>query len=139
MPEEKFIEEGWFKETPEGTFLLGSECQDCGMVSFPQKRVCPNCFDGELKEVPLSKKGKLHTYALSIMGPPGIEKPYVMGFIDLPEGIKLYSLLTECQPWDEVLKVDMEMEMVIEKIKEDQEGNDIIGYKFRPVIKGERS
>ena len=139
MPEGKFIEEGWFNDSPEGVVLVGTRCEACGKVSFPKKKVCPNCFDGELKEVPLSKKGKLHSYALSVMGPPEMEKPYMMGFIDLPEGIKLYSLLTECQPWDEVLKIDMDMEMVIEKIKEDQEGNEIIGYKFKPAKKEERS
>jgi benzoylsuccinyl-CoA thiolase BbsA subunit len=68
------------------------------------------------------------------MGPSGMEKPYVIGFVDLPEGIKLFSLLTQCEPWDEVLKVEMEMEMVIETIRRDKEGTEIIGYKFRPVL-----
>lgn len=129
----KFIELGWFKDSAEGMRLLGSRCEDCGKVFFPKKEVCPNCFDGELKDVPLSKRGKLHTYALSAMGPSGMEKPYVIAFIDLPEGIKLFSVLTDCEPWDEVLKIDMEMEMVIRKIKEDEYGNEIISYKFRPI------
>jgi len=128
-----FIEERWFRDSPEGMVLVGSRCETCKKTFFPKKLVCPDCFDGELKEVPLSKKGKLHTFALSVMGPTDMEKPYVIGFIDLPEGIKLFSVLTDCEPWDEVLKVNMEMEMVIGKIKEDEYGNDIISYKFRPV------
>jgi len=83
----------------------------------------------------LSKRGRLHTYALSVLGPPEMEKPYVIGFIDLPEGIKLFTVLTDCEPWDEVLKIDMEMEMVIGKIKQDEYGNEIISYKFRPINK----
>ena len=87
--EKKFIEEGWFKDSPEGLVLVGSKCDACGKVFFPKKKVCPNCFEGQLREVPLSKRGKLHSYTLSILGPPDMEKPFLCGFIDLPEGIKL--------------------------------------------------
>ena len=128
-----FIEDGWFKDSPEGMVLVGGRCENCGKVFFPKKVVCPNCFDDELKDIPLSKRGKLHSYALSVMGPPEVEKPYVIAFIDLPEGIKLFSILTECEPWDEVLQIGMDMEMVIGKIKQDEFGTEILGYKFRPV------
>ena len=132
----KYLAEDWFRETPEGVSLIGSRCEACAKVSFPKKLVCPNCYDGELKEIPLSRRGRLHSYALSVMGPPEMEKPYVMGLVDLPEGIRLYSMLTNCEPWDKVLRVDMEMEMVMGKIKEDSLGNEIISYKFRPVRTG---
>lgn len=128
-----FIENGWFKDSAEGIVLVGGRCENCGKIFFPKKTVCPNCFDGELKDIPLSKRGKLHTYSLSVMGPPEIEKPYVCAFIDLPEGIKLFSVLTDCEPWDEVLQIGMDMEMIVEKIKEDKSGNEILSYKFRPI------
>ena len=132
MVHEKFLDEGWFKESADGVVLVGSRCEACKKVFFPRKVVCPNCFDGELKEVPLSKQGRLHSYALSLMGPQGVEAPYIMAFIDLPEKIKLYSILTDCEPRDEILKIGMEMEMVIERIGQDPEGNRIMGYKFKP-------
>lgn len=137
--EGKFIQEGWFNDYGEEIVLVGSKCECCKKVFFPKKQVCPNCFDGELKEVPLSKRGKLHSYTLSVMGFPGIETPYAIGFIDLPEGIKLFSVLTDYEPWDKVLKIGMEMEMVIGKIKQDESGNKIIGYKFKPFNKDEKS
>jgi uncharacterized OB-fold protein len=129
----KFIEKEWFSEGKEGPALVASKCDACGNVFFPKKKVCPECFDGNLNEIPLSKKGKLHTYSLAAMGPADLGKPYVMGFIDLPEGIKLYSLIVDCEPWQEVLKIGMDMELVIGKIKTDQNGNDIKGYMFRPA------
>ncbi len=138
MSKDQYLEEGWYGESADGVVLVGSRCEACQKTFFPKKLVCPSCYDGELKDVPLSKRGRLHTYALSVMGPPDMKKPYVMGFIDLPEGIKLYSLLTDCDPWDEVLKIDMEMEMVIGKIKENDKGNEIMGYTFRPVKGGAR-
>ena len=128
----RFIEEGWFHDFGRGLSLVGSRCPACGRTYFPTKLVCPSCFNAELEKVPLSGKGTLHTFTRSHMGPAGIPTPFTIGFIDLPEGIKLFSLLTECDPWDEVLAVGMEMEMVIGTIRRDEEGNGIVGYKFRP-------
>jgi uncharacterized OB-fold protein len=128
-----YIEKEWFSEGKEGPALIASKCDACGSVFFPQKKVCLECFDGNLSQVFLSKKGKLHTYSLSVMGPADMGKPYVMGFIDLPEGIKLYSLIVDCEPWEEVLKIGMEMELIIGKIKTDKNGKNIMGYMFRPA------
>ena len=128
-----YIEKKWFSEGKEGLALIASKCEACDSVFFPEKRVCPKCFEGHLRQVLLSKQGKLHTYALSVMGPAELEKPYMMGFIDLPEGIRLYSLIVDCEPWEEILKIGMDMEMLIGKIKTDQDGNDLMSYMFKPV------
>jgi uncharacterized OB-fold protein len=130
----RFIEEGWFHDFGKGLSLTGGRCPACGHTYFPTKQVCPSCFNAEQQEIPLSGKGTLHTFARSHMGPSGIQTPFTIGFIDLPEGIKLFSLLTDCDPWDKVLAVGMEMEMVIETIRQDEEGNEIVGYKFRPSM-----
>jgi uncharacterized OB-fold protein len=129
----RFIDCRWFKDFGQGPVLVGSFCQSCEKVSFPPKPVCPICFEGVLKEVPLNRRGRLHTFAQSMMGPPDMDKPYIIGFIDLPEKIKLFSVLTDCEPWTEVLKIDMEMEMVIERFKTNPDGSDVYTYKFRPV------
>lgn len=138
MPEErreKYVEDSWFKEVDGEIRLMGSRCLSCNKVFFPIKPVCPDCFEGELATVPLSKRGKLHTFAHSILGPPGMMTPYVMGFIDLPEVIKLYSVLSECEPWDKVLKVGMDVEMTVGPISRDANGDQILSYKFKPVVK----
>lgn len=134
-PEVKFLEPTWFEESPEGWALVGTRCEACGTVSFPRKYVCTKCFSDDLKTVPLSKKGKLHTYALSVMGPPDMEKPFVVGFIDLPEKVRLFSLISGCGSNGEGLKIGMDMEMVIGPLKEDHSGYRSYCYKFVP---GER-
>ncbi len=128
-----WIEDGWFKDFGHGPDLVGTKCLDCNQVFFPPKPVCPKCFDGRLEKTPLSRKGTLHTFARSVMGPTDMKKPFVMGFVDLPEGIKLYSLIIDCDPWDQVLRVGMDVEMVIGPVKTDADGRDVIGYMFRPV------
>jgi hypothetical protein len=52
--------------------------------------------------------------------------------VDLPEGVRLFTLLTDCEPFEEKLKLDMEVEMVIEKVMTNDFGEEIYAYKFRP-------
>jgi len=132
------IEERWFKETPEGLMLVGSRCKACGKISFPKKEyLCPKCFqEGTLEDHLLSRKGKLHSYAVVYKGPPGFPSPYAFAWIELPEGIKLFSLLSEWDPPEERLQLDMEMEMVIDRlriIQTERGEEELIGYKFRPL------
>ncbi|MEE9610710.1 MAG: Zn-ribbon domain-containing OB-fold protein [Desulfatiglandales bacterium] len=128
------IREGLFmlpSKSGEGAYLLGSRCRECTQVSFPPRAVCSKCFNDELDNIPLSTKGKLYTYSIVRYAPPGLTAPYAIGYIDLPEGVRVFSILTG---WDnESLKVGMDVELVIDKFKEDEEGKTILTYKFKPV------
>lgn len=84
----------------------------------------------------LSRKGKLLSFTVSYVGPQGFEPPYAYGWVDLSDGIRLFSLLTDCQPFEERLKLDMPLEMVMDKITEDPDGTEVYGYKFRPLLGG---
>jgi uncharacterized OB-fold protein len=90
-----------------------------------------NCFSKDLEEAALSSRGRLFTFTINHQGPKEFSTPYASGFIDLPEGVRIYSLLTDWQTKD--LKIGAEMQLVIEKIKEDDEGNVVLGYKFQPI------
>lgn len=133
-----FIEDEWFEDFGGGAALAGTRCLRCDRVHFPPKRVCPDCFEGELRRVPMSTRGTLHTFAVSHMGPADLDKPYIIGFIDLPEGIRMFSLVTGCDRGGQDLRVGIAMEMVIEPLKRDRQGRDVIGYKFRPVREGKQ-
>lgn len=133
----RLIEERWFKETAEGLVLVGSKCKDCGKIFFPKKEyLCPECFkEDTLEEYLLGKQGKLHSYAVVYKGPPEFPSPYAFAWIELPEGIKLFSILADWEPAEKALKINMEMEMVIDKLKTiqtEQGKEELIGYKFRP-------
>lgn len=134
IPPSRFIDDSWFRTVGDEVRLLGVRCMECGKIVFPRKPVCPECFSDALETVPLSKKGILHTFANSVMGPTGMETPFVIGFIDLPEGLKLYSLIVDAAPWDQVLRVGMQMEMSIGKIKVDESGREVLSYRFRPCL-----
>lgn len=122
--------------TSEKGYLIGSKCKHCNMVSFPKRVVCPACLkDDTSEEIPLSRRGKLYTYSINQMAPEGFIAPYITGKIDLPEKVRIFSVITGCEPNEDSLYIGMEMEVVFEPLRKDEAGNDLIGYKFRPLVK----
>ena len=114
--------------------LSGNKCSSCGKVFFPKRVICPDCFtEDTLTEFGLGPEGKIYTYTIINYPPPvGIEAPYAYGYVDLVNSnMRVFSLFTECDP--EKLKIGMDVELVIEKIRTDKDGTEIIGYKFKPV------
>jgi uncharacterized OB-fold protein len=87
-----------------------------------------------LEDVLLSGKGKIVSFSVVAQPPAGGfykgPVPYAYGAVQLPEGVELLSLFTGSL--DE-LQVGMEVEMVIEKLFDDDEGNEITTYKFIPT------
>ncbi len=134
------VQEGIFyiPQSPgEKPYLLGAKCRKCGYVSFPRLMVCPRCLKKDtMEEMHLNGKGKIDMFSVCNAALPGFPAPSIQGYINLEEGVRIWSLITGIDPSGEELKDGMEVELVIEKLKEDGEGNDIMSYKFRPVSPG---
>ena len=116
--------------------LVGSECKNCGELFFPKKEngTCANCQSTDLKDVEFSTRGRVYSHTVVMQRPPMYyqgEVPYALGFVELPEGIRIETLFTECD-FDR-LEIGLDVEMVLEKLHEDSEGREVITYKFRPV------
>jgi uncharacterized protein len=115
-------------ETPS---LLGVRCLACGEVFFPKRTRCVNCFGEEVEEIALSKEGKLYSFTVVHHATPGYKGtvPYAVGAVELPEGIVILSPLAEST--FETLKVGMKVRLVFEKLYDDDNGNEVISYKFK--------
>lgn len=129
------VREGLWTEE-DNPHLIGSQCQSCGEVFFPKREglLCSNCQSGDLKEIILSRRGKIYSNTIVMQRPPVYyqgEVPYALGFVELPEGIRIETLFTGCSPDD--LHIGMDVEMVIDKLSDDEQGNEVVTYKFRPV------
>lgn len=116
----------------EEPYLSGVKCRSCGELFFPKRTRCIHCFAEKMEEVALSKKGKVYTYTIVHNATPGYTGPvpYAVGAVELQEGIVILSPLTQCN-LDE-LKIGMDVELVLEKLYDDENGNEVISYKFRP-------
>ena len=120
----------------EKSCLIGSRCSKCGRTFFPKRFMCPVCLkEGTIEDVPLSTKGRIDTYSVVQVAPMGFTAPYIQAFVDLPEGPRVFTIIAGCEPSEDAIAEGQEVELVIDKIREDEQGNDLIGYKFRPVGK----
>ena len=90
-----------------------------------------------MEDLPLSTRGKIDTYSVVQVAPTGFTAPYIQAFVDLPEGPRVFTIITGCEPSEEAIGEGQEVELFIDKVREDEKGNDLIGYKFRPVGKNE--
>lgn len=131
------LKEGLFhlpKSPDDKPYLIGSRCSVCGYTCFPRKEVCVRCRrDDTMEEMKLGPYGALETFAVMQVGPPDFPPPYIMGYVRTKEGARIYTLITGCEARDDALDIGEEMELVIEKIREDGEGNNLIGWKFKPI------
>lgn len=89
--------------------LRGIECGDCGMKVFPVTDVCPGCLSTNLRVLPLGGAGRLYSYTTVHVAPPGWETPYVVGYVDLPEGVRLFGKVKAGDP--AALAIDMPVEV----------------------------
>ncbi len=130
MMERRPIENGLFKEGPEGGTLCGGKCTSCGHVFFPPAKLCLECGHEELAEVELSRQGTLYSYTIGHMPSSHFDPPYAVGEIDLPDGVRVFAplVMVENTPFE----VGMDVDLIIEKLWE-EEGKEVIGYKFKPL------
>lgn len=120
--------------------LKGSRCRSCGITLFGTRYACENCCSKELENVMLSREGKIYSYTIAhypppppYAGPSDPFVPYAIAWVDLFDGVRVLSTLTDCEFED--LKIGLDVELVIKKGWTDQNGNEVISYSFKPVSK----
>lgn len=123
------IREGLLTERLDGD-LIGFRCKSCNHILPPLSVVCIFCFGEELEKIPLSRQGKLYSYTIVYQPHKHFKVPYAVGYVELPEGLKLFSHLKERE--GKPFQVGMDMELVVEKLW-DEEENEVIGPKFQPL------
>jgi len=117
-------------EVPEdGTppFLKGYRCNQCGQLDFPKLSLCPSCWGDSFESVELSRRGKLYSVTDIYIGQAGMETPYIFGYIDLPENLRIFAQL-EGAP--NSYRCDEEVELTVGTIRINRDGVPVTGYKF---------
>jgi uncharacterized OB-fold protein len=107
-------------------------------VTFPAQSGCPACSGDACETVGLSRRGKLWTWTIQnfpppppFIGDPREFVPFGVGYIELAEGVRVESRLTENDA--ERLRIGMEMELVIEPFGVNEEGTPLVTFAFRPA------
>jgi len=126
------VKEGLFTDS-EAPELLGSRCTICAAHHFPRHDTCPYCSSEETQPAALSAVGVLWAWTAVTAAPPGYrgETPYGVGVVELPEGIRVITRLTESDP--AALVAGQSMELRIVPLHTDDEGNEVVTFAFAPV------
>lgn len=67
--------------------FLAPRCRACGELFFPPRPFCPECLGDDLGWEELSGQGSLHSWTELYYARPEFETPFLLGLIDLEEGI----------------------------------------------------
>lgn len=113
-------------------FLKGWKCNQCSRLWFPRTKYCtnPECWSEDLESVPLSRTGTIYTCIDIYIGAPGFETPYVWGYVDLPDGIRVPTTFAgEVKSFE----IGDEVEVIAAPIRKNNSGEDIISWKFKKV------
>lgn len=131
MMEEKIaVKEGTFIDKPEGYVLVANRCKSCKQIFFPKAVSCSSCFNKDMEELELSRKGNLYSYTIGHMPSSHFQPPYAIGYVYMPEGVRIFAPLKMVE--DKPFKIGMEMAVTIETLWKEGD-KEVIGYKFRPV------
>jgi 3-hydroxy-3-methylglutaryl CoA synthase len=119
-----------WKELKQNVRLYGSRCEACGLVQYPQARVCLACRARDrMAEHKLDRRGTVFTFTIDNLAPVP-EHPMPMAVIDLEGGGRLYLQVTDAA--DGEVKVGAPVELTFRRLHE-AGGNRNYFWKARPV------
>jgi uncharacterized OB-fold protein len=134
------IAEGLFSWPATNPALLASRCKACGIASFPAAGACMACSGQEVEIEELPGRGTLWTWTVQQFMPKTPYKsnetaetftPYGVGYLELAGGVRVEGRLTENDPAK--LRIGMEMEVVFEPYRTEDNGDEVINFFFKPV------
>lgn len=109
--------------------LVVQRCSGCGLLRFPPREICSQCWSRDAEWVPVSGRGELLSfYLMHQVYHPGFagEVPYPVVLVKLAEGPKLLSNLVDCPPGK--IRIGLPVEVVFEKLSDE-----VTLPKFRPA------
>jgi uncharacterized protein len=137
------ITEGLFRVDGDRAVLFASRRRSSGAVKFPAER--PELFDGDpdiqddIDPIELSTEGTLYTYTTQEFAPPlpykGIRdpkvfRPYVVGFVELAEGVLVETLIVEATSAE--LRIGQPLVSTTTTL-ETADGQSLVTFAFRPA------
>lgn len=127
----KLISENLVHMLSDGTpRLVGGRCKTCGALSFPRADVCTECLSLDVETVYLSSEGQLYSYSVVHQAPQGWKVPYTLGYIDLPEGIRVLAHI-DASP--EAVVIDKKYRLSLDTVATDNTGAELSTYTFIPA------
>lgn len=128
-----------FIEAEDGAHILSARCNSCGTYFFPRyhEQHRPGCSREGVENVPLAREGKLASYTIQYYLPPPPFRtatditPYVIGLVEFPEGIQVTGIVVGCS--HDQLKIGQPVETTTYTLYQNEQGEDVVTWAFRPA------
>ena len=112
--------------------LLGGYSPSSGRHHFPRFAICPYTGADDVEAAPLADRARLWLWTAVTAAPPGYTGPVPFGFgvVELPEGLRLVTRITEADP--AALTLGMPMRLVADVVATDDDGTEVVAWAFTP-------
>lgn len=119
--------------------LIGSRCADCAEHYFPPARSCTRCLSLKLEPVEIGDRGLLWSWTIQAFLPKApydggetVEsfRPYGVGYIEMPSGIKVESRLTVADATQ--LHIGMPMALTVAHYGSPERQKGALSFAFEP-------
>lgn len=120
--------------------LVGSRCRKCGEVYFPATDGCTRCLSTQMDRFDIGREGVLWSWTVQDFLPKAPYnsgeseadfRPYGVGYVEMPSGIKIESRLSVADPAQ--LKIGMGMTLALEPYGKTPEGEPVLTFVFSPT------
>ena len=123
---------GYWEGAGRGELVL-QRCRDCGTVQHKPRAICATCLSSDIEHFVASGRGKVHTFTVTHQNqaPPfAAACPYVMAYVEVEEGPRLFTHVVGCDPAD----VRIGMPVVADfQVQERDDGEAFGVVRFRPA------
>lgn len=120
--------------------LVGSRCRSCGEVYFPAASGCTRCLSTEMAAFDIGNEGILWSWTIQDFLPKAPYnsgeteadfKPYGVGYVQMPSGIKVESRLAASDPGQ--LRIGMPMRLAVAPYGKTPAGELLATFVFAPI------
>lgn len=122
----------YHREIPQRYRLEAAKCSKCGKIEYPPRLACSGCGGREFSTEVLPFEGKLLSYTVIHVAPPGFEDqtPYPLGIVELSNGVRLTAQICDVKLDD--LRVGLPVRLEFRRIQEEGEAG-ILKYGHKAV------
>ena len=116
-------------EDAKGAYLQGGTCGRCRHVVLGMRTLCPKCWaENTLVATPVGRVGRLYTRTTIHAMPSGFDEPYAVGYVDLPEGIRVFAHL---ERGEQSPAIGDAVELTFAPLRKGKDGQAGLGPRYR--------
>jgi uncharacterized OB-fold protein len=98
--------------------LLIQQCENCHQHIFYPRLLCPHCFSDQVAWKEASGRGQIYSYTVvhRAFGPFADQVPFIVGIVELEEGVRMMTRITGRR---EEVEIGKQVKVTFEKVDDE--------------------